>query len=193
MNNRDGNAGELLSESVVRRACAGEPQAFEALCLHFEKPLFGYLYGMLRNAHSAQDAVQETLLRVFRMTREGRLNWQPALVRSLVFSIAHNIAVDELRRARVRPLPEREPAEPINPAEQALAREQIDQALARLPESHRSALMLRVWGELTYAEIADSLGATQAEVKIWLYRARKRLAELLDRDGQYIEPNTKSV
>lgn len=51
--------------------------------------------------------------------------------------------------------------------------------------------MLRVWGELSYAEIADTLGATPAEVKIWLYRARKRLAELLDRDGQYIEQRTQ--
>ncbi len=191
MDSRSSNAGELLAESVVHRACAGEPRAVEALCLHFEKPLFGYLYGMLRNAHSAQDAVQETLLRLFRMTREGKLNGQPALVRSLVFSIAHNLAVDELRRGSAKPAPEREAEFPTNPVERAFAREQIDHALAHLPESHRNALMLRVWGELSYAEIADTLGATPAEVKIWLYRARKRLAELLDRDGQYIEQRTQ--
>ena len=191
MDSRKGNAGELLRDSVVQRACAGESRAVESLCLHFERPLFGYLYGMLHNAHSAQDAVQETLLRLFRMTREGRLNGQPALVRSLVFSIAHNLAVDELRRGRQLPPPERETSSPPNPAERALAREQIDHALAHLPDSHRNALMLRVWGELSYAEIADTLGATPAEVKIWLYRARKRLAELLDHDGQYIEQRTR--
>ncbi|MCC6155514.1 MAG: RNA polymerase sigma factor [Candidatus Hydrogenedentes bacterium] len=191
MGSRSGNAGELLAESVVRRACAGESRAMESLCLHFEKPLFGYLYGMLRNAHSAQDAVQETLLRLFRMTREGRLNGQPALVRSLVFSIAHNLAVDELRRGRSKPEPAWESIAPPNPVERAFAREQIDHALAHLPDSHRNALMLRVWGELSYSEIADTLGATPAEIKIWLYRARKRLAELLDRDGQYIEQRTQ--
>lgn len=122
MDSRSSNAGELLAESVVHRACAGEPRAVEALCLHFEKPLFGYLYGMLRNAHSAQDAVQETLLRLFRMTREGKLNGQPALVRSLVFSIAHNLAVDELRRGSAKPAPEREAEFPTNPVERALAR-----------------------------------------------------------------------
>jgi RNA polymerase sigma-70 factor (ECF subfamily) len=191
MRNRGSDAGELLSDVVVRRACAGEPQAVEYVCLYFEKPLFGYLYGMLRNAHSAQDAVQETLLRLFRMTREGRINGQPALMRSLVFSIAHNVAIDELRRTKNWAMPTRMPTAPPNPVESALAREQINQALAQVPASHREALMLRVWGELSYAEIAETLGATQAEVKIWLYRARKRLAELLDRDGQYIEPKSK--
>ena len=192
MNKRSGNAGELLTEATIRRANFGDHVAFEDLCLLFEKPLFGYLYGMLRDTHTAQDAVQESLMRLFGVARKGGLSERPEAVRSLVFSIAHNLAVDELRRGR-REAPAHDPVTPVNPAEQALAREQIARALARLPESHREALMLRVWGELSYSEIADALGATHAEVKIWLYRARKRLSELLDRDGQFIEPQPKSV
>lgn len=186
MDNRSGNAGELLTGPLARRAIAGEPGAFEALCLHLERPLFGYLYGMLRNAHTAQDVAQETLLRLYRMTQRGALNSRPGTVRPLVFAIAHNLAIDELRRGRTRPTPGPTHNVAANPAEQALAREQIDRAMAQLPEAHREALMLRVWGELSYAEVADTLGATQGEVKIWLYRARKRMAELLDRDGQYV-------
>ena len=46
--------------------------------------------------------------------------------------------------------------------------------------------MLRVYGELSYSAIAETLDATLSEVKTWIYRGRKRMAELLDGDGQYI-------
>ena len=67
--------------------------------------------------------------------------------------------------------------------------EQIENALAELPENHRSALMLREFGELSYSEIAAALDATVDRVKVWIYRGRKQLAQLLDRDGQYVESN----
>jgi DNA-directed RNA polymerase specialized sigma24 family protein len=46
--------------------------------------------------------------------------------------------------------------------------------------------MLREFGELSYAEIAETLGASLAEVKVWIHRGRTRLTQLLDRDGQFV-------
>jgi RNA polymerase sigma-70 factor (ECF subfamily) len=79
-----------------------------------------------------------------------------------------------------------EPASASAHAEQSMLRAQIQQALAVLPEDHRSALLLREFGGLSYAEVAAALGASHEQVKVWIFRARKKLAEVLDRDGQYV-------
>ena len=69
-----------------------------------------------------------------------------------------------------------------DPAATAEAREadaMMGRALAQLRPEHRAALWLREHDGLPYQEIAAALGATLAEVKIWIHRARKRLVELL--------------
>lgn len=178
---------------LVRRATRGDVPAFEAFCARVEGSLFGYAFGMTRDAQEAEDIVQESLLRLYRVLRESRLR-AAGSARTLVFSIAHNLAVDHLRRrGRVVPLEDRRPAAASEAAERALLREQVEQALAELPESQRSALMLREFGGLAYAEIASALGASLDEVKVWIYRARKRLAQLLDRDGQYVGEHKRGV
>lgn len=183
---------------LLRRVCRGDVAAFEALCLVLERPLFSYLLRLVGSRAEAEDLAQETLFRLYRTAREGRLRTRTGAPRALAFTIAHNLAVDYRRRARnVVPLTggERAPSQgnPAWAAEQALLREQIDRALAELPENHRSALMLREFGELTYAEIAGALDVKEGLVKAWIYRARRRLSELLDRDGQYVGEGSDGV
>ena len=62
----------------------------------------------------------------------------------------------------------------------------VDACHAEYMRAHRSAIMLREFGELSYGEIAEALATNEGCVKAWIYRARKRLAQLLDRDGQYV-------
>lgn len=189
------STAELSDEVLAQRARHGEGLAFETLCARMEGPLFGYALGMIHNRHEAEDIAQESLLRLYRLSSTGQLRDGGSSARALVFTIAHNLAVDRLRRERhTVPLDETEPApQQGQPGEQALLREQLDRALADLPESHRSALMLREFGGLAYTEIASAMGANLGEVKVWIYRARKRLAGLLDRDGQYIGDGTRGM
>lgn len=180
--------------ALLKAACQGDIQAFEALCLRLEPLLYNYLLRLVKDCSEAEDLAQETLLRLYRTAQDGQLHLQKGSPRALTFSIAHNLAMDYHRRARnAASLEAPAVASAAAKAENALLRDQIDKAIADLPESHRSALMLREFGELTYAEIADTLGATQAAVKTWIYRARHRLAELLDRDGQYIGERDNGV
>ncbi|MFA6239422.1 MAG: RNA polymerase sigma factor [Candidatus Hydrogenedentales bacterium] len=174
-------------QELMRAVSRGDPKAFELWCTKLERPLYGYAYGMVRNVHDAQDIVQETLLRVYRLAKERRLRDDPGSTRSLAFGIAHNLAVDAHRRRRgVQPVSEAHPAEAYRSAEASLVREQVERAVQELPEKQRAAWMLRSYGELTYAEIAGVLDISLDEVKVGIHRARKRLATLLDRDGQYV-------
>ena len=170
----------------IRLAGRGDLRAFELWCTCVEKSLYGYGLGMVRNPQDTEDIAQEALVQVFGVVQKGQLRGGAASARSLAFAIAHNLAVDVLRK-RHRPIPVEGVA---HPAETALLHDEVARAMDDLPEQHRAALMLRVYGELSYSAIAATLGATLSKVKTWIYRGRKRLSELLDRDGQYL--GTKS-
>lgn len=183
----DSTAGELELLDRLRR---GDAAAFDGLCRQFDTPLFSYVRNMVQDRCEAEDIAQEALLRLYVAAREGKVRTAP---RAYAFSTAHNLAVDAQRRSRryagaVTPVPER--AEPPVAAsagvERSLLRAEIDKALGMLPEKQRSAVLLREFGGLQYAEIAQTLGVSVEQVKVWIYRARKHLARVLDRSGQFV-------
>ncbi len=165
---------------------------FAAWCADLERPLHAYLTRLVHSREDAEDLAQDALVRVFRLWRDGGLRKEGS-PRALVFGAAHNLAVDLLRR-RARPVP----GDAMAPAPSAssgdpLLQQEIGKALEQLPENHRRALLLREYGGLRYAEIARVMTASEGAVKVWIHRARRRLAELLDRDGQYVgDPGGKT-
>ena len=177
-------------QELLDRLRKGDAAAFDGLCLQFDKPLFSYVRNMVKDRCEAEDIAQEALLRLYVAAREGKVRSAP---RAYAFSTAHNLAVDSQRRSRRNggsdaPAPERagQPDAASAGVERRMLREEIDKALAMLPEGHRSAVMLREFGGLNYAEIARTLGVSTDQVKVWIYRARKHLARVLDRCGQFV-------
>jgi len=156
---------------------------FERICAEIEAPLYSYALRLSGNRSEAEDIAQESLLRLFGALQQGKLNGSP---RAYAFSIAHNLAMDLHRRKPPAPPDPAPVALPSQDTERHLLREQLERALKELPENQRAALLLREFGGLRYAEIAETLGVSVGQVKIWIYRGRKKLADLLDRDGQYI-------
>ncbi|MCC6145850.1 MAG: RNA polymerase sigma factor [Candidatus Hydrogenedentes bacterium] len=152
--------------------------------MEVEAPLFSYALRLTGSRPDAEDILQESLLRLFDRMQRGH---SPESPRAYVFSIAHNLAMEVHRRngrsADPRPATILAPDRQL---ERSLLRQEIDQALAELPQNHRSALLLREFGDLSYGEIALTLGVTEGQVKIWIHRGRKKLSTLLDRDGQYL-------
>jgi RNA polymerase sigma-70 factor (ECF subfamily) len=109
-------------------------------------------------------------------------------VRTWIFTIAYNLAVNELRRRWRRKLfrllvpedPEIEAPEAGNRLE---LEETMAESLRLLPHNQRAALLLRVRDELSYQEIAEILGVSRASVESLLFRARDRLRRLLRNRG----------
>lgn len=155
-------------------------ERFEAEALPHLRSLYGSAYRMTRNAHDAEDLVQETYLRAFRAF-DG---FTPGTnIRAWLFTILHRARTDALRKAGRSPktaeLVDEGPA--VAPAQDALASggEEITRALATLPEIFRTAVVLRDVEDFTYDEIARVLEIPIGTVMSRIHRGRALLRTAL--------------
>jgi len=168
----------------LKLAQRGDRAAFARLVQAYQGPVYNLCYRMLGNAAEAEDATQETFLRVY-----TKLNTysQDHKLSSWMLSIASHYCIDRLRRRRGETLSLDEepvaailPAHEAGPEESALtaeAREAVQAAVNRLDPAYRVPLILRYWHDLSYAEIADVMGLTVQAVKSRLHRARLQMIE----------------
>lgn len=172
---------------LAHQTRTGDLSAFENLCRRLQQPLYRYVHRLVGAHADTEDICQETLYRLYRSLLDGTYRREGSTPRGFVFCIAHNLSMSFHRsKKNVVPLNDRHEAGGGLGVEQTLLREQIELALDDLPERHRSALMLREFGDLSYTEIGHALDASVGDVKNWIFRGRKRLGQLLDRDGQYL-------
>ncbi|MEX0140876.1 RNA polymerase sigma factor [Massilia sp. LMS1-1-1.1] len=132
----------------------------------------------LAGALHADDLVQDTVERAWR-----KLDQRSGEMRPWLFSIMHNLHVDQLRRPGLAlqkldddtllPAPERAPG-------QAIAIGEMDAALARLPLGQREVILLVALEQMPYEQVAATLGIPVGTVMSRLSRGRDRLRELLD-------------
>ena len=184
---RQAEAGLDVIDEDVRLMLAfrdGDVRAFDALFRRWSGPLLRYLERMVRDAAAAEELVQEAFLRVHR----ARERYVPkARFSTWLYRIATNLALNELRRPRVRELhssTDSDAAAPLRAATAAVddvvdARRMgaaVERELAQLPERQRAALWLTAVEGLSYAEVAGALEVSEQAVKALVHRARTALA-----------------
>ncbi len=168
----------------LKQAQAGDRQAFARLVAAYQGPVYNLCYRMLGSAPEAEDAAQETFVRVY-----GKLHTyeQDKKLSSWILSIASHYCIDRLRRRHgdALSLDDEEvatvlPARQAGPEESALRNEERDEvqaAVNRLEPAYRVPLILRYWHDLSYNEIAEVMGLTVQAVKSRLHRARLQMIE----------------
>jgi RNA polymerase sigma-70 factor (ECF subfamily) len=141
------------------------------------KKLFGYLMRLTGNYQLASDIMQESFARYLE-----RYGPQTQNV-SLLFTIARNLVWDNARKKTSNTEIENDIEDvTFNPEEQLLVRESyrnVLSAMQKLKKSQRDLLALTVSSDLSYREIANILGISEANVKVKVHRARILLKELL--------------
>ncbi|HET6204159.1 MAG TPA: RNA polymerase sigma factor [Planctomycetota bacterium] len=173
-------AGPIADEDALRAVASGDSDAFGVVFERLAAPAYRYARRLLGDPAGAEDAVQESFVRLFAAARKGGFDPRRGTARGLLFHMVRNACVDRVReRAREGPGGEGLPLAP-SPAAAADLREAIETHLASIPERQRSALLLRADAGLSYAEIAAALDASLAQVKSWIFRARRALAERLE-------------
>ena len=177
-------------ERELTRLRSGDVEAVAALMERYQHRLYRYLLRLVREAGTAEDLFQQTWLRV--MERIRSYNPQLSFDRWL-FALAHNLAIDYLRRYRPESLDEPLPSgdsrleiiagSAPGALEQMLAEERagwLASALAGLPVVFREVLTLRFEEELQLDEIAGILNLPLGTVKTRLHRALKHLRQELE-------------
>jgi RNA polymerase sigma-70 factor, ECF subfamily len=184
----------VLSEAMTQARsqdrghdCSRE-EALEDLVRQHSRLVYRIAYAALRSHHDAEDATQETFLRVLRYSHKlaGVENPKTWLAR-----VAWRVTVDRSRqRSGKREVPLEDPEKPLAelpsanaPADQAMQGSQVgallERLIAALPEKLREPLILSALEEMSPREVAATLGINEAAVRSRVFRARQILREKL--------------
>ena len=171
----------------------GDIVAFEQLVDRFKGVVYGLAYSMLRSREDAEEAAQDTFVKLFRARDQYELGrkLEPWLLR-----IAGNTCRDVLRRRKSNNLPvihldpEKGPEEfpdrrDLAAADRAATREAVRGELDSMSDRYRLPLVLKYLNGLTNRQIADALGISISNVKVRLGRAKDVLQSRL---GKVVEP-----
>jgi RNA polymerase sigma-70 factor (ECF subfamily) len=170
----------------------GDRDAYGELVTRFQNRMYSFCFQFFRNPDLASDLAQETFLRAYRYIKK----YDPDKKFSTwIYSIAKNICIDEHRKLQrgktisIDDLPPdkiRSTEDSLhlkNPAQismQLQDKMMLEEAIAQLPEKYRTAIILCYFQEMPYQEIADTLGLNLNLVKVRIFRAKKRLLEILN-------------
>lgn len=173
----------------------GDERAFETLYDRYEKGIYTFCYGFMRDRQRAEDLAQETFLRMFR----NAFRYRPvARFSTWIYRIAANLCINELKKQRLRqtisidqPIskdPESTKVveklagggnQPLTAAEERELQELLEEAIQHLPEDQRATLIMVEFHHMAYRDIAPILGITVSAVKMRIKRARENLRHML--------------
>jgi len=166
---------------LVEQAQQGRLDAFEELVRRYQRPVYRYLWRMCRNEAQAVELSQDTFVRAW----SGLAGFERrASFKNWLFRIATNRCLNELTRGRTYEaladcLPGPSRFEPDQVLRQKARSDSIRQALEQLPAEQRSALMMSIYEEMSYAQIAEVLDKPVTAVNALLYRARMAMRRAL--------------
>lgn len=170
----------------MARIRGGDMEAFRCLVEAHQARVVGTISKMLGSDAEAEDLAQQVFIRVWKSAPRYR---PTAKFTTWLFRITRNLVFNELRRKRhfvdqadEMPEPaERRDQEPDKVLMEGELQSAIQNAIDRLPESQRLAIILRRYEGMPYEEIAGVMGTTVPAVKSILFRARAELRERLEK------------
>ena len=171
---------------LVRRAQAGDADAFAALLAEHQSFVYNLALRVLHDPHEAEDAAQEAFIRAWLALANFR---GQAQLRTWLYRIVTNLCCSRLPRLRrelaaigeeaAADLPDESSADPVSGQEASERRAFLHQQIDALPESYRLLVMLRYQQELSYEEIASVVSLPLGTVKTGLFRAKAQLRRAL--------------
>ena len=157
--------------------------ATHELYRQYGKQIYAYCLHQLRSREEAEDAVQTTFLNAFRGLQRGTTT---RFEQAWLYKIARNVCIargsSSGRRLRLETPNDFEILQetvPDGAHTDVVELMGLEEALERMPENQRRAILLREWQGLSYREIAAELGLSQGAIEMLIFRARRNLAGTL--------------
>lgn len=181
--------GELIASAIV-----GREDSFEELVRRYQRPITNYVYRMLNDYDSSLDVTQEVFIKVYNSLRKYSSEYKFS---TWLYRIAHNAAIDHLRRNSVNQQSletensdgtyqlQLESPNPTPEQDRELSewRLEIESVIKCLPGPYRDLIVLRHSRDLSYEEIASVTDLPLGTVKNRLFRAREMMREIFIERG----------
>jgi RNA polymerase sigma-70 factor (ECF subfamily) len=171
-------------ETLMAEAAQGRRAALEALMRRHATPLLTFIERMTGDHHRGEELFQEVFLAVW---RKRHLYQYPRPFKTWLYAIAVNRCREAFRREAMPTLPLADQdllaAAPGSPVETAIAAETatlVAAALALLPPQQRTVVVLRVWQQMSYAEIARALETAEGTVRGYMHHGLCSLRKHLE-------------
>jgi RNA polymerase sigma-70 factor (ECF subfamily) len=185
---------DVTDLELIASAIRGAEDGFEALVRRYQRPITGYIFRMLGDYEASLDVSQEVFIKVYNSLSRYSSDYKFS---TWLYRIAHNAAIDHMRRNSVTPQSlETENADgtyqlqiecpnptPEQDRERSEWRTEIENVVKRLPAPYRELILLRHSQDLSYDEIAEVTGLPLGTVKNRLFRAREMMREIFVERG----------
>jgi RNA polymerase sigma-70 factor (ECF subfamily) len=182
------NVGSESDESLMSQVKAGKRESLTPLVRRYANRLLTFIQRMIGDAHRSEELFQEVFLAVWQKRRH--YDW-PRPFRPWLYAIAMNKCREDFRRRTVPAYLAQDNedhscvfAAPDPPAGDVVlateTAEMVTTAVRRLPPRQRAVVVLRVWEELSYGEIAEVLGRSEATVRSNMHHGLARMREYLE-------------
>ena len=185
---------KLTDVELIVGAMSGRSDGFEELVRRYQRPITSYVFRMLGEYESSLDVTQEVFIKVYNSLNKYSSEYKFS---TWLYRIAHNAAIDHMRRNSVCPqsieaenadgsyqiqIESRRPS-PEKDHELSEWRTEIDAVVRCLPPAYRDLILLRHSRDLSYDEIAEVTGLPLGTVKNRLFRAREMMRDIFTERG----------
>jgi RNA polymerase sigma-70 factor (ECF subfamily) len=173
---------ELKEQNALRALQSGDTEQFVVLYDLYVEKIYRFLFFRLHHKELAEDLTSQTFLQAY--SKIHQYNPEKGAFGAWLYRVARNLMIDEVRR--------HQPTESIDQhfdlkddtnietdTDRELNREAVQKLLQTLPEDARELLTLRLWDELSYAEIALIMGKNEGALKMQFSRLIKKLQETI--------------
>jgi RNA polymerase sigma-70 factor (ECF subfamily) len=183
------NIRTVTDGDLIVSAVAGRSEPFEELVRRYQRPITGYVFRIVGEYEASLDVTQEVFIKVYNSLAKYSSEYKFS---TWLYRIAHNAAVDHLRRNSVSPQSleaenadgtfelqlESQVASPEQDHERSQWRSEIEIVVEKLPAAYKELIVLRHGRDMSYDEIAEVTGLPLGTVKNRLFRAREMMRGL---------------
>jgi RNA polymerase sigma-70 factor (ECF subfamily) len=177
----DGPGTAPVVERAVARAKEGDREAVRFLYLRYADNIYGYVRSIVRDEYEAEDVTQQVFAKLIVVI--GKYEQRAVPFSAWILRLAHNAAIDHMRKRRAIPAAEVYGADERVPEGNDERSRELHSALADLPEEQRDVIVLRHVVGLSPTEIAGHMGKTEPSVHGLHHRGRAALRTALVERG----------
>lgn len=179
----DGAVSEAVISDLelVQRAKSGDSEAFSELVQRHQHIIYNIAFRFMRDAVLAEDMAQEAFLKAYRLLKGFRGDCSFS---TWMYRVTCSVCLTELNRRKRRAEVELTPATPaaVDPTEVSDLPEYIRHCVTKLPDHYATIITLYYLQGISYSDIADVLEIPMGTLKTWMFRARKRLKSIVEKE-----------